>query len=49
MVSSCVEGHLLFLMFTLLITSGEGPTYLKVIDKGQIIAYREMHMTKLYI
>ena len=28
------------------ITSGEGPTYLKVTCKGQIIAFRQTHIEK---
>ena len=28
------------------ITSGEGPTYLKVIGKGQIMAYKQTYMEK---
>ena len=30
-------------------TPGEGPIYIKVIDKGQIIAYRQTNIEKLHI
>ena len=36
-------------LIDLKITSGEGPTYLKVAGKDQIMAYRQKHIEKLHI